>query len=383
MINSLSIKNYKSVSDLDIEIGRLNVFIGANGSGKSNILEAIAMASAAATNKLDNEFMASRGIRVPEHPRMMRSAFGEASMSENIDITIKSRSHHAVVGAPSELDQTVLLCSLGNSNESPYSNWVNAAAVGIESLLSKIVSQGAIGDADTTIAVYRRLQAGILGLDRFLIYSPEHSALRAFDLEGQIQPLGSRGEGLFRLLTVMASQNGSQELEEVKREMRLLDWFDSFDVPEKPLFTESNLLIHDRFLRDGLESFTQRVANEGFLYLLFYFTLLISSETPRFFAVDNVDVSLNPRLCQELIRRMNKLSVEHQRQIILTTHNPSVLDGIDIRDDEQRLFVVYRNSAGHTKCRRIEYKEPPPDQEPVRLSEAFLRGYLGGLPKGF
>ena len=43
----------------------------ANGSGKSNILEAIALGSAAAQYKLDNEFLISRGIRVTE-TRFMR-----------------------------------------------------------------------------------------------------------------------------------------------------------------------------------------------------------------------------------------------------------------------------------------------------------------------
>ena len=42
----------------------------------NHILEAIALASAAAQNKLDNEFLISRGIRVTE-TRFMRSAFRE------------------------------------------------------------------------------------------------------------------------------------------------------------------------------------------------------------------------------------------------------------------------------------------------------------------
>ena len=42
MFNRLTIKNFKSIIDLTIELGRVNVFIGANGMGKSNVLEAIA-----------------------------------------------------------------------------------------------------------------------------------------------------------------------------------------------------------------------------------------------------------------------------------------------------------------------------------------------------
>jgi predicted ATPase len=371
MIRSLSIRNYKSVSELDIDLGRVNVFIGANGCGKSNILEAIAFAAAAATDRLDNEFLASRGVRVPEHPRMMRSAFAKEAMNINVEVSIKYESQ----AGPFSLGFTLV-----NDNRSPYSKWSDGFQVQYPNDWAKTELRDVNDQSPEERSVLiKRLAAASARVDAFLIYSPEQSALRTFSVDSQIQPLGIRGEGLFRLLTVMASQPGHEDLQAINREMCLLDWFDSFDIPEQTPFGERSLKIRDRYLYDSLEYITQRIANEGFLYVLFYFALLISSDTPKFFAVDNVDVSLNPRLCQELIRRMNKLAVEHDKQMILTTHSPSVLDGIDLRDDEQRLFVVFRNTDGRTRCRRIEYKEPLPDQEPVRLSEAFLRGYLGGL----
>ena len=41
MLRELTIKNYKSILDHTIELGRINVFIGENGCGKTNILEAV------------------------------------------------------------------------------------------------------------------------------------------------------------------------------------------------------------------------------------------------------------------------------------------------------------------------------------------------------
>jgi AAA15 family ATPase/GTPase len=57
MIEKVKIENYKSVAELELELGRINVFIGENGSGKTNILEAIALWSAALTHKIDSEFL--------------------------------------------------------------------------------------------------------------------------------------------------------------------------------------------------------------------------------------------------------------------------------------------------------------------------------------
>ena len=60
MITNVSIKNYKSVVDVSLPLGRFNLLIGANGCGKSNILEGIAMGAAASSDKLDYEYFANR-----------------------------------------------------------------------------------------------------------------------------------------------------------------------------------------------------------------------------------------------------------------------------------------------------------------------------------
>ena len=46
MITQLEVKGFKSLVDVSIELGAVNVFIGANGSGKSNLLEVVGMLSA-------------------------------------------------------------------------------------------------------------------------------------------------------------------------------------------------------------------------------------------------------------------------------------------------------------------------------------------------
>lgn len=37
-ISRLVLKGYKSIAECDLELGRLNVLIGANGAGKSNFI---------------------------------------------------------------------------------------------------------------------------------------------------------------------------------------------------------------------------------------------------------------------------------------------------------------------------------------------------------
>ena len=406
MLKEVRIKNYKSIDKLKLELGRVTVFIGENGCGKSNILEAIALASAAASDKLDNEFLAARGIRVTE-PQLMRSAFEKENLDKEIKIDIK------------ENDRADFSCILHNDN-SPYSQWVNKKSANyIASFKNQVQQEKDILDMfkiilslddHTTILsaikslenlslnqeneIVKNLVVGILklksetlkpffySLKKFSVYSPENQALRTFEKEGQIQPLGINGEGLFKLLKFLSSDN-EEQFNEIKKKLQLIDWFQDFEAPPNLSNIQNSLQIKDRYLDPDLAYFDQRSSNEGFLFLLFYFALFISDITPKFFAIDNIDASLNPRLCRRLIQELVELAKKHDKQVIFTTHNPAVLDGLDLDDDEQRLLVIYRNQLGHTKARRILKPKPLEGQEPVRLSEAFLRGYIGGLPKNF
>ena len=95
MIERVHIKNFKSIYDLDINVGRINLFIGENGSGKSNLLEALVFVSASQSNKLDNEFLVSRGLRVTE-PTLMRSAFEEENKNKDIEIIMYDTNNDGI-----------------------------------------------------------------------------------------------------------------------------------------------------------------------------------------------------------------------------------------------------------------------------------------------
>jgi predicted ATPase len=135
-------------------------------------------------------------------------------------------------------------------------------------------------------------------------------------------------------------------------------------------------------MRLGNNLFSAENANEGILHILFYLALFISEKTPPIFGIDNIETALNPQLCRGLTKQLAALAKVHEKQALVTTHNPAILDGLDLHDDDQRLFVVYRDDDGHTVTRRIKIK-PQVGGESLKLSELWMRGHLGGLPRAF
>ena len=49
--------------------------------------------------------------------------------------------------------------------------------------------------------------------------------------------------------------------------------------------------------------------------------------------------------------------LNNDKHVFLTTHNPLVLDGLDITNDDIRLFTVERDKNGYAKIKRIKVSQ--------------------------
>jgi predicted ATPase len=403
MIDKIQLRNFKSVVDASLELGAFNVLIGENGCGKSNLLEGIALGAAATADKLDFEFLGSRGIRIP-NPEFMYSAFAGEGKEEGIQIRFQSEYfdanyqlvHDAVnpkkwSNKANEMDLARIEALLEKYATLPKSEHLMEFAKELarftpflESLLLMSaydkLNTPQIKELARILAEAKHENKERAAVGSYAIFSPEQSSLRRFEDTTQIYPLGIRGEGLFQYLKAQSLlEQNTQMLAEIKENLHFLDWYEDFHLPVNLLRNEFSLHIKDRYLDENLQYFDQRSTNEGFLYLLFYLTLFISKETPGFFAIDNIDAAFNPKMCARLTEILVQLAKKHGKQVIVTTHHPSILDGLDLNDEQQRLFVVRRNSEGHTIVRRIAHNKA----RSIRLSEAWTNGFIGGLPDNF
>ncbi|MEI9910093.1 MAG: AAA family ATPase [Bacteroidota bacterium] len=203
-----------------MELGRFNVFIGENGSGKSNVLESIAFLSAYLNHKLDNEYLSSRGIRNTE-PKFFKSLFDKENIKSPIsfECTINGKK---VVEVRLDFDENIekwgnvkfkklnvttddIKKILSGEKKIEPIEFENK----LEELFYTILSKGqevfTIQDENkkkTAIDKYSSVLEDInvmleenrkeinIFLDNFLLFSPENSSLRNFADEGQILPLG-------------------------------------------------------------------------------------------------------------------------------------------------------------------------------------------------
>lgn len=393
LIKRINIDSYKSIVNDTIELGRINVFIGVNGCGKTNILEALATVGAERGNDLTFDGLYSRGVRIAR-PDLVLSSFLETSQKSSIDISL-------VLERENFTDE--YKCSLTPTDITDiYTKWINLAEEELypELLINRInkISNDNpnITGRDLMLKINEFISVKGLKKDRYFdellseyaIYDLNTKSLRGISpADSKKTPLGINGEGLDLLI---ASLNNTERTR-LNKCLIFFDWLEEIvaDKDEKlktkglkPGRSISNLYFKDKYMKKSNNTFSAENSNEGVLHVLFYLALFISAKTPKLLAIDNIETALNPRLCQTLIAELVKLSVETGRQALITTHNPAILDGLNLLDDQQRLFEVYRDGQGRTKTRRIKFKNDLSDKK-FKLSEMWLKGLLGAVPKNF
>ncbi|MFH0782888.1 MAG: AAA family ATPase [Pseudomonadota bacterium] len=390
MIRTIKIEGFKSIPSMTLELGRVNCFIGANGVGKSNILEAIGVLGAAANGKVDDESLQNRGVR-PGLPRLYKSSFETGRTPA-----------HILLSASGTVEETYRV-SLLNPLENPLPTWAfkteylfdgrtEIVSVGVRNKKRLTPSAGFAALKLVEIDEDNPAATLLWCLQSYAIYSPNTLSLRSMisDLQSR-NPVGLSGGRLAEAFADLRKTILDKNEDLLDSVFELIDWVADIETtnaagsllsPSVPR-TKDVLKFTDRFMKKSRNTLTAYDASEGALYVLFCAILCLSPHSPRLFAIDNLDQALNPRLVSRLT---SKLAVwlsqaDKDRQLLFTAHNPAVLDGLDLLNDNVRLFSVDRNSLGHTQITRITLsdkllalnKEYP-------MSRLWLMGSLGALP---
>jgi predicted ATPase len=392
MLNTITVEAFKSLESVEIALGRVNVFIGANGSGKSNLLEAIGVLGAAANGRVDDEALLRRGVR-PGLPALYKSSF-------------KGSRQPAVIRFSAANEDASYSVGLFNPLERPEPAWrfkTELLTQGSEKLVGRSPRSDRSLDpvaGYTALKAVELQQASPAGkllreLRQYAIFSPDTATLRGLDTDPQSrEPVGLSGGRLAEAVQDIFATNTphSDRSDLYDSILELIDWAGSMAVTGPSSVPVSKnipqpkqiLRFHDRFMVDGRNSLSGYDASEGSLYVLFMTALIHHDLSPPVLAVDNFDHALNPRLAKALTRKLCEwMSGRDDRQILLTSHNPLVLDGLPLRDDSVRLFTVDRSNRGKTVVHRVEVSETLLEMadKGIPLSQQWVMGTFGGIPR--
>ena len=422
MLEQLTITQFKSVRDQTLDLGKVNLFIGGNGSGKSNLLEAVGLVSACLGRGLGDSDIGAKGLRITPSV-LMKSSFkneslpkwltlaGDFSGGVKYRVALQSRENDPLLRFFSEAAE----CR-GERAFSRNNRGIRAMGDSLPGRLDQ--HRGLWDQVNATVHFPPDMRAVFSEFSRFVIYSPQTDFLRGRQ-SGRVDapPVGLRGEGLSEAVSSYLEAYERLKKKERRRkgsggaEWEIIDessdlvwlpgWASSFGTHRgKPSLTSRDVadlsgelvFFEDKFLHASRNQLSVYDSSEGTLFLLFVAIILSHPAAPRAFALDNVDNALNPKLTRKLVEQIIRVTSTTAgketslgaRQVFLTSHNPTALDAFDLFSEDQRVFVVRRNERGHTTVDRLQ-PHPSKTREEWQLamngrnlSQVWLDGDIPG-----
>lgn len=389
-IKEISFGNFKSLYNTSFEPGKVNVFVGANGSGKSTILEAIGLLSAAMTDRVDASSLQRKGVRLSASS-LYKSSFRGLRAKPTIDLSLEWEDEERA-------DTFRYDVHLTTPTDTDY--WKHHSEAFLQngekkwgrSNASQNQANNYIGffliDENPELIKGREIAKFF---SNYGIFQPNTLTLRGTVPDpNQMTPIGLNGGRLAEALQdIIKVQDGDIRFGSIYMDdvLEMIDWASgiTIDIPKKTSInsniptTRQIIEFSDRFMKNTAK-FTGYDASEGALYVLFMLCLAMHPQAPSIFAIDIFDHALNPRLAKKITQVFCEEVIKNNKHVFLTTHNPLVLDGLDLRKDDIRLFAVDRDKNGYAQINRIQVSDEL-IKEGQPLSRLWINGRLGGVPE--
>ncbi len=321
-LHHVTIRNYRSLEDVSVDLGDLTILVGQNGSGKSNFLEALQFLSEALRRGLDAAFV--------DQPRGELRNVRRVSTSRwlpDVEISVYVELHEEVGAyeltlASREDDGGYFIkreqCRIGNHIAFEVENGTFAGSTLPVTLKQSL----AVSNRNLTLPLVGNLPE-IKPLYAFLTQMRFYSILpNQLRLSRRIlppYPLDERGENLASALNDL-----------VKNNKRIKDLYESLahivpdiDVDEPiNVFPFGGQLIVQLKHRDGSHVGLE-AESDGSLRVLALLAALYQTPSLPLFGIEEPDLMIHPGAMGILSDIIFEAS--HHSQIILTTHSPDLI----------------------------------------------------------
>ena len=377
MITKLRFQNWRSLQDVTIEnLTPLTVFIGANSSGKSNIVDGI---------KFLREATADSPVQAIRNRRGFKNlvTINEPRATFRLAMSFTSSQLGSAVEYSLEITETGEVFPVVSEILTDYDKGI----------------QGHIGYGETPPKMESLLGTGKTRLAAFL----NNPLQETFYYTAQyiVERWQILDEGFNPPLSVVAGRYGDISL--VDRDaanLPIMLHFLKEAAPDKYALLQDDLqhlMGHigqvrttqddreTRFYieekqRTGMEAPTISAGTARLVAMLTaYYALDIGprASMPGLVVIEEPDTALNPWILRDFVGFLRRsVEGEHPRQFILTTHNPALLDYFE--PEEVRLVTRDEHGLSHVHAIPDHLKTVWGD--PVALGEVWMTNAFGDMP---
>lgn len=402
MLTSLTLRNFKSYQEATLSLAPITFLIGANASGKSNALEAIRLLS-----------WLAKGSRLDDIERNIQSgnaiARGQAidlfgaekqyfTLGTHIDnapdgwtdfeIEIGLLSDQLIIIGESvskaSKDQELTLYKIdGDPNlhtdeisvmynnfkkggNKPHIPCSNRQAIFYQLETPSRFQQNHTQSQKIIPAVTKVIRETLRNI---VFLDPRPAVMRDYAY-AKYDDIKEDGSNLSSVLYAVCQQGETQK-------NKLLDFIRS--LPEQDI-TDIRFIITDRkdVMVKLIESFGNKehqidapLLSDGTLRVLAIAATLLSVNPGTFVIIEEIDNGVHPSRADNLVKQIREIALERKLRVLITSHNPALLDAVPDSDIGNVLCCYRDPQAGDSRIVRLADLE--------RFPELIVQGTLGQL----
>ncbi|MBI2986696.1 MAG: AAA family ATPase [Deltaproteobacteria bacterium] len=360
-LEQLKVKNFKSIRDQTLQLGRLNVFIGGNGSGKSNLIGVFHFLNRVVAGDLQNYTGETGGADSILH-------FGR-KQSPSLSIELEFVRGDNANGYSFELRPTAEDRFIFSS-ESYWFHDRRRFAQPLSTSLGSGHAEARIRQSDEYIARYVRDD-----LDRYQIYhfhdtTSSAKVKQTGDVDDNRRLHTDAGNlAAFLYLLQQKHPGHFQNIEDTIRQ--IAPFFEGFQL--KPLE-----LVPDKIRLEWREKGSDRpfyahALSDGTLRFMCLATLLLQPVTPNVILLDEPELGLHPAAISLLAALLE--SAAQRTQILVATQSVTLINQFT----PEFVWVVERENRASI-FKHLESADMSAWLENYSLGELWEKNILGGRP---
>lgn len=398
MLQRLKLQGVLSFKELDLELKPLNVLIGPNASGKSNLILAIDLLRSTPWNVLGTLSRGGRGsdwfwkgasdLADSRHERMVVEAFFQSPVAASAlryKLEIEDASGNIRIAEE-------LLEDLGaatNGSDEPRADGPRALFTvrdgrgTINARVNKRTTRPvSLDDVNDTVSVfgkrkdpvqYPEVTALAKQLEEIKLYRGwgvgMHYTLTRLPhpTQGENEFLNETGSNLALVLNRMERDGSIREVEDYMR--RFYEHFDRISVQIEA--GKAQIYLREEGMR-GLIPATY--LSEGTVHFLALLSVLCHPDPPPLVAIEEPELHLHPDVIPVMAELLKKAS--QRTQLVVTTHSEALVDALS--EDPESVIVCEKDFDNATTMRRLSSADLETWLERYRLGQLWRKGEIGG-----